>query len=62
MLNPGQYFREVGRELRKVTWPTRKQTIEMTVLVVGVSLIIGAYIGALDYVFREMMAQTLLLK
>ena len=62
MFNPGSYFREVGRELKKVTWPTKNQTVEMTILVVGVSLIIGAYIGILDYIFRELIAQALLLK
>ena len=52
MLSPGKYLSEVSEEVKKVTWPSRKQTIDMTVLVVGVSLIIGIYIGALDFLFQ----------
>lgn len=60
MLSPGKYFKEVIDELHRVTWPTRQQTIEMTVLVVGVSIIIGVYIGALDYGFSKLLEEVLL--
>jgi len=35
-------------ELKKVTWPTRNNTIRLTVIVVAISLIIGFYIGIID--------------
>lgn len=60
MLSPGKYFQEVSIELQKVSWPSRQQTLDMTVLVVGVSLLIGAYIGILDYIFAELLAKVLL--
>lgn len=60
MLSPGKYFTEVTEEVKKVTWPTRQQTIDMTVLVVGVSLLIGVYIGTLDFIFQELLAKVLL--
>lgn len=60
MFSPVQYFSEVMQELPKVTWPTRAQTIEMTILVIGVSLVIGAYLGLVDYVFNLALTQTLL--
>lgn len=60
MLSPGKYLNEVSEEVKKVTWPSRQQTIDMTVLVVGVSLIIGIYIGALDFIFQELLAKVLL--
>ena len=60
MLSPGKYFKEVVDELQRVTWPSRQQTIEMTILVVGVSVIIGAYIGALDFGFSKLLEQVLL--
>jgi preprotein translocase subunit SecE len=52
MVRPTAYFREVWQEIQKVTWPTRQQTIEKTMLVVGVSLIAAIYIGALDASFQ----------
>jgi len=35
-------------ELKKVTWPSRNNTIRLTVIVVVISLIIGFYIGIID--------------
>ncbi len=49
------YFREVRDELQKVTWPTRKQTIQKTSLVIGVSVMVGLYIGLLDYLFTHLI-------
>lgn len=46
------YFRESVAELRKVTWPTRRQTINDTIKVVALSLGVAAFLGALDYVFN----------
>lgn len=56
MVSPITYLKQVGRELKKVTWPTRAQTIEMTVLVIGVTVIIAIYIGALDFLFQKLMS------
>jgi preprotein translocase subunit SecE len=50
------YIREVSQEIKKVTWPTRQQTQDKTVLVIVISLAVGAYIGLLDYFFSQLMA------
>ncbi|MCD6184922.1 MAG: preprotein translocase subunit SecE [Deltaproteobacteria bacterium] len=48
-LNKGlQFFREVSLELKKVTWPTRKQTIGLTVVVIILVLIISLFLGIID--------------
>ncbi len=56
MFKPAQYFKEVLREVKKVSWPTREQTQEKTLLVLAVSVIIGLYIGVLDFVFSKLLA------
>ncbi len=56
MLDPVGFIKEVGRETKKVTWPTRKQTQDMTLLVIGVSTAIGIYIGLLDTLFQRFLA------
>lgn len=56
MVNPLQYFREVTTELRKVSWPSVEQTRNMTLLVVVVSLLVGIYIGGLDFIFQKALA------
>ena len=43
-----QFLREVKIELKKVTWPTRKQTIGSTVVVVVLVLIISLFLGVVD--------------
>jgi preprotein translocase subunit SecE len=45
------YFRESYAELRRVSWPTRLQTIHYTILVVIISLLVAAFLGILDYFF-----------
>lgn len=46
------YLSEVWAEFRRVVWPTRSQTIQMTLQVIGVSLLVAALVGGIDYVFN----------
>ena len=43
-----QFLREVKMELKKVTWPSRKQTIGSTVVVLVLVTIIAFFLGAID--------------
>ena len=43
-----QFLREVKIELKKVTWPSRKQTIGSTVVVVALVLLISLFLGFVD--------------
>ena len=40
-------------ELKKVSWPSRKDTIRLTSIVIGVSLIIGLYVGIIDVLLAK---------
>lgn len=40
--------KELFSELKKVSWPTKNETIKLTIIVVLISLIIGFYIGIID--------------
>lgn len=48
---PTKFFSEVGSELKKVTWPTRSNTLKLTVAVIIISLAVGVFIGGLDILF-----------
>ena len=50
------YFNEVFSELRKVSWPTREQVRNLTVLVFAISLVVGIYITFWDAVFQNAIA------
>ena len=44
-----QFLREVKIELKKVTWPTRKQTMGSTIVVIVLVVIISAFLGVVDF-------------
>jgi preprotein translocase subunit SecE len=46
-----RYFDEVWSELKKVSWPTREQVRNLTVLVFMISIVVGLYITVLDRIF-----------
>ncbi len=50
-----RYFDEVFSELRKVSWPTREQVRNLTVLVFAISFVMGLYITVLDKFFQEVI-------
>ena len=43
-----QFLREVKVELKKVTWPSRKQTLGSTLVVIILVMIISLFLGAVD--------------
>jgi preprotein translocase subunit SecE len=45
-----QFFRDVRSELRKVTFPTRKETVASTVLVLIAVFAVSMYLGVVDFV------------
>ena len=53
------YFREAARELKQVTWPTRKETWKLTFAVFLFAIIFGLVIAVVDYgldkVFRKVL-------
>lgn len=55
MANPIVFLQEVKDELTKVVFPTRQEVVRLTVIVIGVSLLVGIFIGALDFVFTKLM-------
>ncbi len=44
------FLKEVREELSKVAWPSREQTIRYTILVILVAVVVGLFLGALDYI------------
>jgi preprotein translocase subunit SecE len=50
------YLTEAWSELKKVSWPTREQVRNLTVLVFAVSFAVGLYITVLDAAFAQLVA------
>ncbi|HEX2756235.1 MAG TPA: preprotein translocase subunit SecE [Candidatus Limnocylindrales bacterium] len=51
-----RFIDEAWSELKKVSWPTREQVRNLTVLVFVVSFATGAYITVLDSIFTQVVA------
>jgi len=49
------FFKEAKIEMTKVNWPTKKQTINYTLIVIGLSLSVAAFLGSLDYFFSQIL-------
>ena len=50
-----RFFDEAWSELKKVSWPTREQVRNLTVLVFVVSFVVGTYITVLDSAFTQVV-------
>jgi len=50
-MNIVNYIKGSIEEMKKVAWPTKKETYNYTLLVIGISLAVAAFLGALDYIF-----------
>ena len=50
-----QFFEESKVEIKKVVWPTRKETIQTCVAVLVLSLVMALYLGAVDFAFSKIV-------
>lgn len=50
-----QFIREVKVELGKVVWPTKREALKITGIVVLFSVIVAAFLGAVDYGLAELI-------
>ena len=49
------YIKETRGELKHVSWPTRRQTIIYTSIVIVISILIALFLGFFDFIFTEIL-------
>ena len=49
------FFIESRHELMQVQWPTRSETVYLTIMVMVLSIIVAAFLGGLDYLFSYLL-------
>ncbi|MDP3963177.1 MAG: preprotein translocase subunit SecE [bacterium] len=49
------FLKETRGELKKVNWPTKEQTAQYTLVVIGVSAVMMIFLGSLDYLFSYVL-------
>jgi preprotein translocase subunit SecE len=55
-----EFISSTVSELKKVTWPTRQETVNLTMVVIVVAAALGLFLGGLDYGFNWLVENTLL--
>jgi len=49
------FLKEVKMEMKKVNWPTKKETIRYTLIVIAISIAVAIYLGGLDFIFTTIL-------
>ncbi|MBN1162156.1 preprotein translocase subunit SecE [Patescibacteria group bacterium] len=49
------FIKSAINELKKVQWPSRKETVRLTAYVIGVSFGVGLFVMLFDYIFKELL-------
>jgi preprotein translocase subunit SecE len=54
------FLKEVRLEMKKVNWPDKQEVIRYTLIVLGISLIVAAFLGGLDILFTSLLEKFIL--
>lgn len=46
------YFKDTRSEMNHVSWPTKDQTVNFTILVLLFSIFVGFLLGVFDFIFQ----------
>ena len=55
MINPLRFIQEVKQEAFKVTWPTKKETMQGTLMVVAMAIVASLFFLLLDQILRYLL-------
>lgn len=54
------FLKEAKSELERVNWPSKQQTINYTLIVIGISIATAAFLGGLDWIFEGLLKKVLM--
>jgi preprotein translocase subunit SecE len=54
-----KWYKDLRTELKKVVWPTRETAINLTILVIAVCVVVGIFLGIIDFAFSELLTRWL---
>jgi len=49
------YIKDTKGELKHVSWPTRKQTIAFTFIILAIAIFIALFLGFFDFIFTRIL-------
>ncbi|MBU3969011.1 preprotein translocase subunit SecE [Patescibacteria group bacterium] len=54
-MKPVEYLKSIKTELKHVSWPTKKQAMAFSVIVVVISVATSLYLGFFDFIFSKIL-------
>ena len=54
------FLKEVKEEMGKVNWPNKKEVFKNTLIVTGISVVLAAFLGGLDFLFTNLLNKLIL--
>jgi preprotein translocase subunit SecE len=54
------FLKEVRLEMKKVNWPTKRETLNYTLIVIVASFAVAAFLGLLDFIFTLLLERFIL--
>lgn len=54
------FLKETKIEMGKVSWPSKRATTNMTLVVIGISLGVAVFLGGLDFVFSTLLTRLII--
>lgn len=49
------FIGELRQEFKRINWPSRQETVKMSATVIVISLLVAAFLGALDFLFATVI-------
>jgi len=53
MLSPINFFKEVRAEFKNISWPKKDTLLELSIVVISISVIISLILGGFDFIFTQ---------
>jgi preprotein translocase subunit SecE len=54
------FFKEVFVELKRVSWLSQRDVLRYTLIVLGITIAVAAFLGGLDFIFSEIIKKIVL--
>jgi len=54
------FFKEVFVEMRRVSWLSQKDIIRYTLIVLGITIVVAAFLGGLDFIFTSLVKRIII--
>ncbi len=55
MMRVRDYLTNVRTEIGRVSWPSRKEVVSLTVLIILLSVVLGVYLGLVDLIVTQVL-------